>query len=178
VLDCDFGNQECSRLLLGDGHRAITGITDVMDEVVSAADAAHRVDLGNDSLLRVMPRGTRPALATSLFQSEASRLLFDDLVDTYDLVVMDGPPLLQVAYASTLAELAQGLLVVVGHGVRQSELADLRNRLELIGTPVLGYVYNRSPLRREMTMTEGSMMDILGDSTFEPDVELRPSRRV
>lgn len=177
VLDGDFGNQEASRLLLGDAHMRDAGVTDVIEGVASPREASQRVDLGDGKWLWVMPRGTRPTLAASAFQSKEARQLFSDLAANHDLVIMDGPPLLQVAYASMLAELAQGLVVVTQHGARQSELVDLRDRLELIGTPVLGYVYNRSPLRREMTMSEGSMMDILGDSDFEPEIEeVHPTR--
>jgi Mrp family chromosome partitioning ATPase/uncharacterized protein involved in exopolysaccharide biosynthesis len=171
VVDGDFGNQEASRILLGGAHMQDPGVTDVIDGTTSLAEASHRVDLGNEMSLSVMPRGTRPTLAASAFQSDRGRDLFNMLSDSYDLVVIDGPPLLQVAYASMLAELSQGLVVVIQHGARESQLIDLRGRLDLIGRPVLGYVYNRSPLRREMTMSEGSMMDILGDSGFEPEAQ-------
>ena len=42
------------------------------------------------------------------------------------------------------------------------ELEEIGRRLDLLGLPVLGYVYNRAPLRADMTATEGSMQDILG----------------
>jgi Mrp family chromosome partitioning ATPase/capsular polysaccharide biosynthesis protein len=171
VVDGDFGNQEASRILLGDAHMRDPGVTDVIDGKASTAEASHRVELGNGLTVSVMPRGTRPTLAASAFQSERGRALFESLTAGYDLVVIDCPPLLQVAYASMLAELSEGLVVVVQHGAREAELTDLRARLDLIGKPVLGYVYNRSPLRREMTMSEGSMMDILGDSGFEPETQ-------
>jgi Mrp family chromosome partitioning ATPase/capsular polysaccharide biosynthesis protein len=177
VLDCDFGNQQSSSLLLGENHTRLPGMTDVIEGAATRTEAVHEVDLGNDAVLSVMPRGTRPSLASSVFESGKSRSLFLQLIKTYDLVLIDGPPLLQVAYASVIARLAQGLVVVVGHGGRQSEIVDLRDRLGLIGTPILGYVYNRSPLRREMTMSEGSMMDILGDSAFESKVEQADSMR-
>jgi len=171
VVDGDFGNQEASRLLLGEGHMRDPGVTDVIEGAASIAAASQRVDLGNGVGLWVMPRGTRPTLAASAFQSDQARQLFGQLTESYDLVVIDCPPLLQVAYASMLADLAEGLVVVIQHGAREAELIDLRGRLDLIGKPVLGYVYNRSPLRREMTMSEGSMMDILGDSGFEPEIQ-------
>jgi len=171
VVDGDFGNQEASRLLLGEGHMRDPGVTDVIEGAASIAAASQRVDLGNGVGLWVMPRGTRPTLAASAFQSDQARQLFGQLTKSYDLVVIDCPPLLQVAYASMLADLAEALVVVIQHGAREAELIDLRGRLDLIGKPVLGYVYNRSPLRREMTMSEGSMMDILGDSGFEPEIQ-------
>lgn len=177
VVDGDFGNQEASRLLLGEAHMRDPGVTDIIEGAASISEASQRVDLGNGIGLSVMPRGTRPTLAASAFQSEQARHLLGKLTEGYDLVVIDSPPLLQVAYASMLAELAEGLVLVIQHGAREAELIDLKDRLELIGKPVLGYVYNRSPLRREMTMSEGSMMDILGDSGFEPEIEgARPTR--
>ncbi len=36
--------------------------------------------------------------------------------------------------------------------------------LKQIGTPVTGYLYNAAPLSYEMTLTEGSLRDMLGDS--------------
>lgn len=164
VLDCDFGNQQASRLLLGAPHSGRTGITDVIDGVSVLSDAAYRIEIGNDVSLDTMGRGTRPSLAATALQSPQARRLFADLVDAYELVFIDGPPLLQVAYASTLAELAEGIVAVVEHQASHPEIVELGERLELIGTPLLGYVYNRSPLRREMTMSEGSMMDILGEA--------------
>jgi len=171
VVDGDFGNQEASRLLLGDAHMRDPGVTDVIEGTASIPEASHRIELGNGVWVWVMPRGTRPTLAASAFQSDEARQLFRKLTEGYDLVIIDCPPLLQVAYASMLADLADGLVVVIQHGAREAELIDLRGRLTLIGKPVLGYVYNRSPLRREMTMSEGSMMDILGDSGFEPETQ-------
>jgi Mrp family chromosome partitioning ATPase len=171
VVDGDFGNQEASRLLLGEAHMRDPGVTDVIEGTASIPEASHRVELGNGLWVWVMPRGTRPTLAASAFQSDQARQLFRKLTEGYDLVIIDCPPLLQVAYASMLADLADALVVVTQHGAREAELIDLRGRLELIGKPVLGYVYNRSPLRREMTMSEGSMMDILGDSGFEPEIQ-------
>lgn len=179
VMDCDFGNQEASRLLAGDDHARLFGITNIIEGGASVEEGTHRIDLGEGRFVELLPRGTLPALAASTLQSNAASDLFESIVKDYDIVMIDGPPVLQVAYASTLAQLADSVVVVVEHQASQSELADLRERLSLVSTPVLGYVYNRSPLRREMTMTEGSMMDILGDAGFsDGENSARPKRRV
>lgn len=163
VLDCDFGNQQSTGLLAGDDHGPLLGITDVIEGEALAKEATHEIDLGNGASLHLMPRGNGPSLAATTLQSKDGRKLIALLSSIYDLVIIDGPPMLQVAYASSLAELADGILVVTEHRGRYSELTELKSRLELVGTPILGYVYNRSPLRREMTLSEGSMTDILGD---------------
>lgn len=164
VMDCDFGNQEASRLLVGEHHTELPGVTEVIEGAIGFPLATQSVDLGEGVTLSLMTRGTRPGLAASALQSAAARELFGSVSEIYDFIFIDGPPLLQVAYASTLAELADGLVVVVEHEGTYAQLNDLKGRLELLGKPVLGYIYNRSPLRREMTASEGSMLDILGNS--------------
>ena len=54
------------------------------------------------------------------------------------------------------------VVAVVLHGSNMKRLEDLAQRLELIGTPLAGYVYNAAPLRFEMTLSEGSLKDVLG----------------
>lgn len=178
LIDCDFGNQQASRMLLGDDHAGLTGLTDVVEGVAGRLEAVHPLDLGGGVSLSLMPRGTSRSPAAATLQSLGSAELFQAVSDNFDMVFIDGPPLLQVAYASTLAELAETLIVIVEHQGSHSELVDLRNRLSLIGTPLIGYVYNRSPLRREMAMSEGSMMDILGNAGFDPEVPaVKPLKR-
>lgn len=178
VIDCDFGNQEASRLLLSPGTDPLDGITDVLDGTVSIGEATHRVELGNSVTVDVLPRGTRPTTAASSLQSDGAKALIDSLTAAYDLVLIDAPPFLQVAYASRLAEMAGGALIVIEHGSSYAEAEGLIDRLQLVGTPVMGYIYNRSPLRREMTMSEGSMMDVIGDAGFvESQSGVRRSRR-
>ena len=74
----------------------------------------------------------------------------------------DGPPMLHIAYASTLATYVHRVVTVVQHGSNIKQLEDLAQRLDLIGTPTVGYVYNLAPLRVDMSRTEGSMRDVLG----------------
>ncbi len=90
-------------------------------------------------------------------------MLFTTAKDEYDMVLVDAPPLLQVAYASTIAGLVDTALVLVAHRGGVTQLDEAKDRLGLIGVPVLGYIYNSSPLRREMTVSEGSTADVLGD---------------
>jgi hypothetical protein len=39
---------------------------------------------------------------------------------------------------------------------------ELADRLQLVDIPVLGYVYNKAPLRRSFRGSEGSMQDVVG----------------
>lgn len=163
VIDCDFGNQEASRLLLEKGQMLGTGLTDILEGTASIDSALQRVELGGGTQLQWLGRGTHPALAATSLQSDAAAALFKTLADRFDLVLVDSPPLLQVAYASRIVEMVEGVIVVVEHKSAYREAEDLSGRISLLSTPVVGYVYNRSPLRREMTRSEGSTGDIVVD---------------
>jgi Mrp family chromosome partitioning ATPase len=111
----------------------------------------------------LLSRGRLPSIAADTLRAPGARDLFAAVGNTYDLVFVDAPPMLQVAYSSTVAAYADTLVVVVKHGSSARELEELTARLDLIGTPVAGYIYNKSPIRAQMTATGGSMKDILGD---------------
>jgi Mrp family chromosome partitioning ATPase len=64
-----------------------------------------------------------------------------DLRERYDLVVIDGPPLLRVGDGMTLSSRVDGLLVVTRlNVVRRPTLTELRRQLEAAPAPALGYV--------------------------------------
>lgn len=163
LIDADFGNQALTELLAGDEGTQEPGLTEVVGEGLSLDRAIRKIEVGPDLLLSLLSRGRQPVAAADLLRSSAARSLFDTAKEEYDLVLVDAPPLLQVAYASTLAGLVDTALVLVAHGGSTSQLEEARSRLSLIGVPILGYVYNGSPLRREMTVSEGSTADVLGD---------------
>ena len=175
LIDCDFGNQDTTRLLLDGESSPATGLIDVVEAGVPVAGAVTNVSLGNGVSVSLMSRGDRPAIAASLLLSKESGAFFEEVRENFDVVFVDAPPLLQVAYASTLANQVDALVVVVSHGTPVREFEDLVNRLKLIDTPVLGYLYNRSPLRREMRTSYGSMVDILGEGGIYPSNEARQS---
>ena len=71
--------------------------------------------------------------------------------DYYDLVLIDAPSLLEVAYVSTLVGMVDKVLIVVAHDSSVLDVKELQDRLDLIGTPTAGYVYNFAPLRTEFS---------------------------
>ncbi len=62
----------------------------------------------------------------------------------YDLVLIDSPPLLGVAYSRWVLDLADAALAVVGHGTPAATAREFHNQFVLADVPVVGYVYNRS----------------------------------
>jgi Mrp family chromosome partitioning ATPase/capsular polysaccharide biosynthesis protein len=63
--------------------------------------------------------------------------------EMFDLVLIDTPALLASSTALGVAGQADGVVLVVSHGVSLSHLRDVRERLAFVKTPLLGYIYVR-----------------------------------
>lgn len=177
VIDADFGNQALTRLLLGEDAYP-EGLTDVIRGTVELSKAIQTVDHGTAGSLDLLARGHYDMAAPDFVSAPETARLLAHLGEIYDLILIDGPPLLRVAYSTTLARLADRALVIVGHGHDMRGADEMRMRLDLVGTPLLGYVYNQAPLRAEMAATMGSMLDPLGiarESRRQKPEEAEPS---
>jgi len=163
VVDADFGNQQLTELLVGSTMTTF-GMTDVTAGKVSLQRAVVEVPHDGNGSVHLLSRGTVSVQAPDFFSAHGTTALFESLAKIYDLVLIDSPPLLRVAYATTLARLADRAMVVVAHGEDTHAAQELRDQMELVGIPALGYVYNFAPLRPEMTVSAGSMADTLGEN--------------
>ena len=161
VIDADFGNQELTSLFLGEEQPA-AGITEVVAGIVPLDQAVRQIVVTDDRSLHLLWRGRQPVEAANFFRTEETQRFFSEVKEQFDLVIIDGPPLLQVAYASTLVRYVDAVVAIVAHNSRVGELEEVADRLHFIETPAIGYIYTKAPLRAEMTASEGSMKDILG----------------
>lgn len=143
VVDADFGKQDLTHLLAG----AIpsVGLTDAVDERVTVAEAVTRIPVRDERTLAVLSRGSKQVDAAAYLRSERTRDFFSTLHRGFDLVLIDGPPLLQAGYASTLALNTDAAIVVVEHGSDVRDLEEVRDHLALIDIPILGYMYTKAP---------------------------------
>ena len=161
VSTADFGNQQLTQLLLGDATPRV-GMTEVLLRDRTLAKAVVDIPVESKGSLHLLSRGSANLQGPDFFANEGTPALFASLAEAYDLVLIDAPPLLRVAYATKLARLADRALIVVAHGQAIDDVAELRNQLDLVGTDEVGYVYNFAPLRAEMTLSTGSMADTVG----------------
>ena len=161
LVDADFGSQASSKLLVDGWDRP--GMTDLVLDKADLQSSVSVAALRDAGTLHVMGRGTQNVTAPDFFANPRLEDLMSRLESLYDLVLIDGPPLLQVAYASTIARLADALVIVVPHGSRGRHADELSKRVKLIETPVIGYLYNQGPRKAGRDTSGGSMKDILGD---------------
>jgi capsular exopolysaccharide synthesis family protein len=108
---------------------------------------------GDDSLF-VLTSGQIPPNPSELLGSTEMRDLLRCLEDTFDIVVLDAPPLLPVTDAAVLSQHVGGVVVVVGsQKTKQNEVVKALSSLDLVQANVMGIVLNRLPAKGQDAYT-------------------------
>jgi capsular exopolysaccharide synthesis family protein len=127
------------------GLDAAVGLTTVL---VGNTDVQDAIQVHEDSGLHFLASGAKPPNPTEILQSRVTHDLVRELCDSYDMVIIDGPPLLPVADASVLATIADGVILVVHHGkTSRDAVGDAIKRLEQVGGRLFGIAVNMIPKR-------------------------------
>ena len=61
-----------------------------------------------------------------------------------EFVLIDTPPVMFASETADLAREVDGVVLVVREGSPLRDLEDARDRIELSGTPIVGYIFNRA----------------------------------
>ena len=145
LVDADLRRPTAAQ---GLGAATEVGVTNLL-ALEGELDGALQQVAAGDAEIAVLPSGPVPPNPSEMLESDAFRELLSELRDRYDVVLIDGPPVLPVAEASTLAALADGVLLVVGLGtVRRREVRQCLRRLALVDARCIGVVVNRVKTRQ------------------------------
>jgi Mrp family chromosome partitioning ATPase/capsular polysaccharide biosynthesis protein len=94
-------------------------------------------------VLDVLPAGALPDNSADVLDSSAFKHTFERLKESYDMIIVDGPPVLGLSDTITLSRLVSGVLVVARLGVATTtKQRALERQLDLIAAPVIGLVLN------------------------------------
>ncbi len=139
------------------------GLSDVLLSEAELEDAVHAIRLGDNSLSAASSNGNHAAgddtegpMMDVLFaghplpnpvdplESDRMASLFATVHSTYDLVVVDSPPVSIVPDAIPIIRLVDGVLLVSRIGkTTRSDAEHVQMQLENLGAPILGVVVNR-----------------------------------
>lgn len=126
--------------------------------LVGAADLDDVLQPWGSENLFVLTAGQTPPNPSEILGSAAMKNLLERLEESFDIVIIDTPPLLPVTDAAVLAQSVQGAIVVVGaQRTKRLELERSLGSLEMVDARVLGIVLNR-------TATKGP--DAYGGGTY------------
>lgn len=93
--------------------------------------------------LSVLPSGLLPPNPNELLDSEVSERVLAELSESFDQVILDGPPFLLVSDAGVMATKVNGVILVVRAGVNTHGIVQrCRANLTRVGAHVIGGVLN------------------------------------
>lgn len=141
LLDCDFRSPKVAVNL---GLENSVGMLSVLLGQVSLSDAIQLHSSGLD----VLGTGPRPPNPAEVLETDAVSTLLSKARAAYDIVVIDAPPILPVADATTLIRHVDGLLLLARYGRTRKEALRLASeRIEQHGGRLYGVVLNGIPRR-------------------------------
>jgi capsular exopolysaccharide synthesis family protein len=141
------------RPILADRFRLVgaVGLTNVLAQQIRLADVVQQWGAHE---LHFMASGPIPPNPSELLGSEAMSALLEEARESYDLVVIDTPPLLPVTDGAITSAGADGAIVVVRYGkTHTNDVERALDSLRAVDARVLGTVLNRAPLKGQDSYT-------------------------
>jgi capsular exopolysaccharide synthesis family protein len=138
LVDADLRRPSVAEYLGLEGRAGLTSV------LIGRADVEDVIQPWRDSGLDVLPSGQVPPNPSELLGSPAMVELVAKLEASYDVVLLDTPPLLPVTDATILTKLVGGALVVVGADrIHRAQLAESLETLETADARLHGLVLNK-----------------------------------
>jgi len=140
LIDADLRRGVLHRVL---GLAGEPGLSNVLLGKAQLSDALRRVDLGAGGSLDLLPCGFSPPNPAELLGSSRMRDLLKKLEESYDMVILDAPPLNLVTDAALLGRNAEGVVLVARAGFSErGALSYAIEQLAAVRAPTLGLVLN------------------------------------
>ena len=117
------------------------GLTTVL---IGRADPEDVIQTWRNSTLHILPSGRVPPNPSELLGSPAMADLLVKVAASYDVVLLDSPPILPVTDATILTKMAGGAVLVVGADrIHRAQLAESLDTLETADATLYGLVLNK-----------------------------------
>lgn len=117
--------------------------TMLIEENINMNAARHRTHVPN---LDIVPSGPVPPNPAELLASRKMKRALKEFENRYDYVVLDSPPLLNMADASILSRMAHATILVIGYGeTTREEATKVHQQLEMAKAELIGVVINGVP---------------------------------
>lgn len=140
LVDADLRRPRVARYL---GVEGSVGLTGVLSHSVALEDAIQ--EWGRGGALHVLASGRSAPNPSELLGSPTMEKLIARFENDYEVVVIDGPPLLPVTDPAVLGSMASGVVLVVSADGRtnRADVAQAVANLESVNARLLGVVVNR-----------------------------------
>ncbi|MGB7541245.1 MAG: hypothetical protein WBM28_04415 [Burkholderiales bacterium] len=141
VIDCNLKNPNVHRLL---AKPSAPGLADYLENPdLDISEIIHPVGIAR---YRVIPAGRRPETPAEHFTSVKMRRLMDSVRRRYmeRFIILDGPPMSDIADIRILSELADYVLIIARYG--RATNTQIENCLNAVSNKkLLGVIFNDEP---------------------------------
>ena len=97
----------------------------------------------------MIPRGTFPPNPSELLNSKKNKALFEKLKVHFDIIIIDGAPIIGLADSLILSSMVDKVLLVASiNNTPKSELLNTKKNLENVGANIAGVVANNVVARK------------------------------
>nr|WP_251028895.1 CpsD/CapB family tyrosine-protein kinase [Bacillus sp. ISL-18] len=125
------------------------GLTSVLTKQMTIEKAVFETDEKN---LFVLSSGPIPPNPAELLSSKAMEQFYQDVLEVFDVVLFDTPPLLAVTDAQILANKCEGTILVVSSGkTEKDQLVKAKELLDAAQSKLLGVVLNNKEMKDSNT---------------------------
>jgi len=138
LVDCDLRKPLQHKVFQVENFQ---GLTNCILQKLDVEEVAHRGLVEN---LTVLTSGPIPPNPAEILNSERTRSLWKTLLEKYDYVFIDSPPVLAVTDASILSTQVDGAILVVRSGVTRKDLArEAKEQFLKANARLIGVVLNQ-----------------------------------
>ena len=138
LVDGDLRNPSLHRVIGGENSAGLSNYLTGRGSIAQLAQPTEQPDLA------FMSCGPLPPNPAELLAGPQMRQLFEEAREHFDLLVIDGPPVMGLADAPLLASAAEGTVIVIEAGyTKRGLVAAALRRLETGGARVLGAVLTK-----------------------------------
>lgn len=143
IVDCDLRKPVQHHIFKLDNHKGFTNCL-MMEATLGRVLQKAIPELGN---LDVLTSGPIPPNPAEMLNSQRVREFWPMLLDQYDFVLVDAPPVLAVADASILASQMDGVIMVARYGVtRKEQVQQTREVFQKANAKLIGVVLNQAKM--------------------------------
>ncbi|MGM7702974.1 CpsD/CapB family tyrosine-protein kinase [Pseudalkalibacillus sp. Hm43] len=124
----------------------VRGLSNVLTRQANLSECINSSEIDR---LDILASGPVPPNPAELLGSRALKALVEEAKESYDLILFDSPPVLAVTDGQVLANLCDGVVLVVSSGKTENEMAlKSKELLNSAKAKVLGVVLNRKKMKK------------------------------
>lgn len=142
VIDADLRNPSQHKVF---GLHNREGLSTTL---ISNFECLEHVQPSRQESLDVLAAGPIPPNPAELLGSKRMKQLLQEAVEAYDIVLIDTPPTIAVTDSSVLAQIVDGVVLIISSGeVSRDYALRAKEQLEKVGAKIIGAVLNKVEMK-------------------------------